>query len=244
MWAQDSIECTLTIYLCAVGLVCRSGATLAKVGADEHGIDVNEWFALRDFVLRITLAAEFGLVAVAIGCQLVAATLITAFFICKVIMLDDWTDMLIGTQAYGVFALMMWAYTLPLLTSAVATNTELARHRMYLSIKICKIRSDGDVSSVESNARVQKIQFIVDCLEVRATHFNWLSRTPRQNAANVVGLTRLLLMGLEQKYPTTLRIGGVPLTADIFLFVKGYLATAATTFIGKYALSDGGAQGS
>ena len=152
---------------------------MAKAGADEHGIDVNEWFALRDFVLRITLIAEFGLVAATIGCQLLAATLITAFFIFKVVLLDDLTDMLIGTQAYGIFALMMWAYTLPLLTSAVATNTELARHRMYLSIKICKIRSDGDGSSVESNARVQKIQFIVDCLEVRATHFGRPPRTPR-----------------------------------------------------------------
>lgn len=132
-------------------------------------MDVNEWYALREFVLQSTFSTEFGLVAASITCQLFASVVVTAYFVYKVLILDHINDMLVGTIAYGIFAFMLWMYTLPMVGSAVATNSQLVHHRKYLSNKICRMgRNTG--TAMDKNfhlSQQQHLQVVMDNLEVR-----------------------------------------------------------------------------
>lgn len=130
-------------------------------------MDANEWYALREFVLRSTFSTEFGLVAASITCELFASVFVTAYFVYKVLILDHITDMLVGTLAYGIFAFMLWMYTLPLLGSAVATNSQLAHHRRYLSSKICRMghNTGTAMDTTFHSSQLQHLRVVMDNLE-------------------------------------------------------------------------------
>lgn len=208
-------------------------------------MDANEWYALREFVLRSTFSTEFGLVAASITCELFASVFVTAYFVYKVLILDHITDMLVGTLAYGIFAFMLWMYTLPLLGSAVATNSQLAHHRRYLSSKICRMghNTGTAMDTTFHSSQLQHVQVVMDNLEVR-TACDASGSADGARARSIpptISWFRsqftVFVWPCFQQYPLLLCIGGVPLTPEKLAVIKGYITMAATTVMGKVVTS-------
>ena len=174
---------------------------------------VKSWFKLRRFLLDEAMPTEFGVVSVVITGQLLSAVFITLFCAVLVLPQKDVSKIVLGTKFFIGFAVLSWAYVMPLILACLSINLELDTH-----VRLLNLNDSPEATRTCALIKVHHTTcLIVLLLKMRSLHCTDFCAS-------------------SQEYPSYIKLLGLPITMGFVNVVKGYAITAGLSLFMKFVL--------